>query len=317
VSKTGIGHPLRKSVGSWGRRVGSIGCVCIIVAMVTVVVFGIRQSSAAGKQPSAGKASGTLTIDEKGIALKYSYAMAQPNTFDAAKSDTAVLLTSKPLSEGALEGVEDLMDAAREQHGWAFFKINSEGKPIYEVIDHPSVDGRISMSGFTHADFQSKKMDKHRVEGTFQTSKPEDFMKYKYQIKVDFSAPLLKAKLPEPLPDAKTGKALPADGGEPGKVYSAYRKAIKDKDIAALRKTAPPSQRKDMSDSDLEKGIEFMAAISPGDTKITRGYVKGDRAVLYVEGVLDGEKQYGTIEMAAEGKTWFIAKESWSNTPPK
>ncbi|MFI5293574.1 MAG: hypothetical protein ACHQ0Y_00920 [Thermodesulfovibrionales bacterium] len=60
-----------------------------------------------------------------------------------------------------------------------------------------------------------------------------------------------------------------------------------------------------------------MTVISPGDPKITRGYSKGDRAVLYVEGVLEGEKQYGTVEFAREGKTWYIEKENWSNTPPK
>ena len=285
--------------------------------MVIIIAFGLWQSSAAGAQPSAGKASGTLTINGKAVPLKYSYAMAQPNTFDAAKTDTAILLTSKPIADGALRGIEDLRDVTRQQHGWAFFKINSEGKPIYEVIDHPSANGQISMSGFTHANFKSKKMGQDRVEGSFETSKTEDFMNYKYQIKVEFSAPLLKATLPEPLLDAKTGKALPTDGGGPGKVYNAYRKAIRDKDIAALRKTAPASQSKDMSDSDLEKAIEFMTVISPSAPKIIRGYFKGDRAVLYVEGVLEGEKQYGTVEFAAEGKTWFIEKENWSNTPPK
>jgi hypothetical protein len=72
-----------------------------------------------------------------------------------------------------------------------------------------------------------------------------------------------------------------------------------------------------MSDSDLEKMLDFLNTMSPGVLKITRGYVKGDRTVLYVEGVLEGEKQYGTVELAAKGKTWYIAKENWSNTPPK
>ena len=280
----------------------------------------VRDKAAKAKS-SAGKASGTLTINGKGIPLNYSYAMAQPNTFDAGKNDIAVLLTEKPLPEGALSGIGDLMDATRKQLGWAYFKINSLGKPIYEVIDHPATKegkySQIQMSGFTHANFVPRRMGKDRVEGTFATSNPKDFMTYKYEIKVEFSAPLLKAKLPEPLPNAKTGKALPAGGGAPGKAYNAYRKAIRDKDIAALRRTAPASQAKDMSDSDLEKMIDFMNTISPATPKITRGYVKGDRAVLYVEGILEGKKHYGTVELAAKGKTWFIAHESWSNTPPK
>jgi hypothetical protein len=262
-----------------------------------------------------------LTINGKGIPLNYAYAMAQPNTFDAAKNDIAILLTEKPLAAEALSGIGDLRDVARQQQGWAYFKINSAGKPIYELIDHPATRegkyGQIQMSGFTHAGFVPGRMGKDRVEGSFSTSKPEDFMTYKYEIKAEFSAPLLRAKLPEPLPDAKTGKALPADGGEPGRVYRAHRQAIKDKDITAFRRTSPEAQVKDMSDGELAKILDFLNTMSPGALKITRGYVKGGRAALYVEGVLAGEKQYGTVELAAQGKTWYIVKEKWGNTPPK
>lgn len=277
------------------------------------------QTKSARVKSSAGTASGTLTINGRGIPLNYSYVMAQPNTFDAAKNDTAVLMTEKPLPEGALNGIGDLMDATRKQHGWAYFKINSVGKPIYEVIDHPATRegqySQIQMSGFTHASFVPRRMGKDWVEGSFATLEPKDFMKYKYEIKAEFSAPLLKAELPAPLPNAKTGKALSAGGGAPGKAYNAYRKAIKNKDIAAFRRTAPQAQ--DTSKSDLEKMIDFMTTISPATSKITRGYVKGDRAVLYVEGILEGKKQYGTVELTAKGKTWFIVHEGWSDTPPK
>ncbi len=317
MSKPGINDSSGISDGYAGSRVGSVSSACVIIAMAVIIAFSACQSPAAGAQPAAGTASGMLTINGKGIPLKYSYAMEQPNTFDAAKNDIAVLLTENPLPEEALTGIADLRDATRKQHGWAFFKINSVGKPIYEVIDHPSTNGQISMSGFTHAGFSAREMGKDRVTGSFATSKPEDFMTYKYEIKAEFSAPLLKATLPEPLPDAKTGKALPAGGGEPGKAYNAHRKAIRDKDVAAIRRTAPSSQAKDMSDSDLENMIDFMTTISPGAPKITKGYVKENRAVLYVEGVHEGEMRYATVELAREGKKWYVVEEKWSNTPLK
>ncbi len=292
-----------------------------IAAPVAAPAAAPARGKAARAKSSSGTASGALTIDGKSIPLMYAYAMSQPNTFDAAKNDIAVLLTEKPLPEGALSGIGDLRDATQNHHGYAYFKINSAGKPIYELIDHPATRegkyGQIQMSGFTHAGFVPKRMGKDRVEGSFVTAKPEDFMSYKYEIKAEFSAPLLKAKLPEPLPSAKNGKKLPANGGDPGKAYQAHRKAIRDKDIAALRRTAPDPRTKEMSDSDLEKAIDFMNTISPATPKITRGYVKGSRAVLYVEGVVDGEKQYGTVEMAAKGKTWYVVREGWSNQPPK
>jgi len=291
-----------------------------ILAAISIFpgVIAVPRSSAAEVGPIAGKASGTLTIDGKSITLKYSYVLAQRNTFDKNKTDIAVLLTENPLAADALKDIEDLRDATYKEHGWAFFKINDQGKPIHEVIDHPAAGGEIlMMSGFTHAEFTSKKIGKDRVEGSFTTGNAEDFMNHKYEIKADFSAPLLHAKRPEPLPDAKTGRALPRDGGEQGKAYMAYRKAIRDKDIAALRKTAPASQTQNATDEELRQVIGFMAVISPADPKITRGYVKGNRAVLYLEGSLEGEKQYGTVEFAKEKKTWYIVKEHWSNTPPE
>jgi FKBP-type peptidyl-prolyl cis-trans isomerase (trigger factor) len=78
-----------------------------------------------------------------------------------------------------------------------------------------------------------------------------------------------------------------------------------------------PADRPEMSDSKMKKMLEFMAEMMPKDTKITRGYVKGDRAVLYLEGTTDGEKQFGTVELGKKGKVWKVVKEKWSDKPPQ
>ncbi len=294
----------------------TLGRILIVAAIVIAVVCS-GQSPAVAAQSVAGKASGTLTIDGKSIALKYAYAMLQPNTFDKDKTDIAVLLTERPLNEGAVKDAEELDDAVGKEHGWAFFKIDDAGRPIHEVIDHPSAGGgRLMMSGFTQAGFVQKKRLKDRLEGSFATRKVEDFLNHTYEIKVEFSAPLLQARRPEPLPDAKTGETLPPDGGEPGKAYAAYLKAVRDKDIPTIRKLAPVDEQ-GVSESELRQMLEFMAAISPSDVKIIKGYIRRERAVLYLEGVLDGEKQYGTVELAMKGRIWKVAKEHWADTPPK
>ena len=299
--------------------VEALGRILTFAAIVIAVVCAVHvgQSLAAPAQSIAGKASGTLTIDGKSVDLKYAYAMAQPNTFDKDKTDIAVLLTGSPFNEGAIKDAEQLDDAVGKEHGWAFFKIDDAGKPIHEVIDHPAAGGsRLMMSGFTQAGFVQKKKGNDRLEGSFATKKVEDFLDHTYEIKVEFSAPILRAKLPEPLPDAKTGEALPRDGGEPGKSYAAYLKAVRDKDIPTIRMLAPVDEQ-GISESELQQMLDFMAAMSPADAKITMGYVRGERAVLYLEGVLDGEKQYGTVELAKKGRIWKVAKEHWGNTPPK
>jgi len=286
----------------------------IFPALAALLIIAAASGSLAAE---AGKASGTLTIDGSRITLRYSYVMEQPNTFEKNKTDMAVLLTEKPLAPDALADIEDLRDATRRMHGWAFFKINDKGSPIHEVIDHPALGGSVlMMSGFTNAEYIPKKSGKEIVEGSFVTRKPTGFGGHKYEIKADFSAPILQAKRPEPRPDAKTGKALPKDGGEPGKVYREYRKAIRNKDIAAIRRAAPASKADDMTEEELRQALEFMAALAPDNPRIIRGYVKGSSAVLYLEGIQDGEKQYGTVEFIEKNNVWRILKEEWSNTPP-
>jgi len=55
----------------------------------------------------------------------------------------------------------------------------------------------------------------------------------------------------------------------------------------------------------------------PKNPKITDGYAKEGKAVLYVEGTVEGEKEYGIVELVRKENMWGIVKESWSNSPPK
>lgn len=129
-------------------------------------------------------------------------------------------------------------------------------------------------------------------------------------------APLLnKTKLPDPLPSVKKEKKLPAGGGAPGKAYNAYHKAIKNKDITAYRRTTLQGQ--DMSDSDIKKMIDIANSFGPFSAKITRGYVKGDWAVLYVERIVGGKKWDGVAELVEKGKIWLVVSDSWGVQPPR
>ena len=104
--------------------------------------------------------------------------------------------SGRPVAEP--QGASRAPSRVAGHEGMVYFKINSAGKPIYELIDHPALlngqHRQIQLSGFTRADFAPEQMGPDRAEGAFVTSKPEDFMSYKYEIKVEFSAPLMKAK---------------------------------------------------------------------------------------------------------------------------
>jgi hypothetical protein len=289
-----------------------------------VVAWSAGLLVAAGPGPSAlaqslapGQASGSFSIDGKPLVLRHAIALSQPNRFDEKKHDLAILMTESPVPERALEGQSDLERVARDLQAFALFKIDDSGKPITEVLAHPALGSeRLQMSGFTHAAFKPVTIRKDRIEGSFETSQPQDFLKHQYRIKVAFNALIRQATLPAPLPDARTGKRLPADGGEPGQAYFEWEKALQKRDLAAIRKLKPASVP-DLPDDKLRKAIDMMVEMSPKDIKLVEGYQRGELGALYVVGVEDGETQYGTIRMEKTGGVWRATDEKWSDRPPK
>jgi len=113
---------------------------------------------------------------------------------------------------------------------------------------------------------------------------------------------------------AAKGTKLPADGGEPGKDYMTYIKALQKRDGATIRKMAEVGPA---SDKELKEQMEMVAAMTPTDLKIASGTLNGDAAVLNVTGMQEGKKQYGTIEMKKKGGVWKITKEEWTESQKK
>jgi hypothetical protein len=271
--------------------------------------------AASGEVP--GTAEGSFSIDGKAVTLSHAYAMSQPDKFDEKKTNTAILLSEKPLSAGALDKLTDLENAQRgDRRNSVLFVLDETGSAVREVIRHESLgDVSLQRSGTTLAEVSAAAGPEGRVQGSAKTKEPEDFLDHKYQIDVGFDAPVHAAMKEPPLPDAKTGEKLPPGGGDPGREYLAFHEAVQKKDLEAVRKWKP-ADMPDVSDEELKQGLELMAAMSPAEIKVDDGYVAGDSAVLYVSGTVEGEKQYGTVRMARSEGAWRLTKQKWSNKPP-
>jgi hypothetical protein len=209
-------------------------------------LFGLARASAVPAEALApGTASGTFSLDGKAASLHYACAMTRPNHFDEKRSDTAILLTEKPIAEKGFEALVNLEmrleDAARGQSNWILLELDQDGRPIREVVHVDALDSNFGLSsaGTIKSDFSLASRTKERIEGSLQTKHEEEFLKHKYTTQIRFNAAIRPTVS---LPGAKNGVKLPADGGEPGKAYHEFfrHEAIDD------------------------------------------GYVKGDIAVLYV-----------------------------------
>jgi hypothetical protein len=108
--------------------------------------------------------------------------------------------------------------------------------------------------------------------------------------------------------------ALPAGGGEPGKAYMGYCKAIASGDMAALKKLVTADQVKSMDDPTFAKMFPMMQSMHAKDIKITGGTMTATAATLNAEGKdSGGAVAKGTISMVLEDKLWKVKEDSWKS----
>jgi hypothetical protein len=285
--------------------------------LLSAVLLSVPVSAALAEKLSPGQASGTFSLDGKTVTLRHAYAMVQPDTFDEKKSNTVILLTEKPLAETVFAGLKDLERAGRGQTNWILLTLDENNTPVREVVHHQALgDQSLQVSGMTSSDVYRGAWTAEKIDGSVRTKEEKKFFDHKYKTDAHFSATLRQAVRDEPLPDARTGKKLPAGGGEPGKAYLAFQEAVRKKDLAAIRKLKPVDMP-DVSDEELRNMLELMAAMTPDKLTIVEGYAKGEAAVLYVTGIEEGQKRYATIRMSRVGGQWVSTKEKWSDQPEK
>lgn len=115
---------------------------------------------------------------------------------------------------------------------------------------------------------------------------------------------------------APAGKALPAGGGEPGKVFMANHAAMKAGDVDGMLATVVAAQAAQMrearkSPEEFNGMIDMMKAFAPAEITVTGGQDFGDRAELTLAGKHDdGSPTKGVARMAREGGAWKVEKVS-------
>lgn len=288
--------------------------------MRPIALFPPLLLAAAGfsQAPPSGSATGAVHIDGKPLKLAHAYAWAQPNSFEPAKLDTVLLLTPQPVPADHFDGVDGLVAVARRLEHFALFALDEGGTLIREIVAHPVLGQNwIQLSGATRCRFSRKVLTANRIEGGIATPAPEQVLGHAYAVDLQVSAQVVPAPKPEPALHAGIGKALPHGGGEPGKVYLALCSALSKQDVVAVLGLMRASGRTPKDEAQLREGIAFMAEMQPTGIQVVKGYSSGDRATLYVEGMEEKAKQYGTIELVRESGAWKVGKQKWSNRPPQ
>jgi len=110
------------------------------------------------------------------------------------------------------------------------------------------------------------------------------------------------------------GTALAGDGGAPGAAYNAYHTALLKRDRTAVKSSLSADLRETMASAekknDVDGFIRWLLREHPDKSvRITKGYVKGDRAVLVITGESSAGKLAGEVMMLKEGSGWRVDDE--------
>jgi hypothetical protein len=113
---------------------------------------------------------------------------------------------------------------------------------------------------------------------------------------------------------ARTGAALPPDGGEPGRAVLAHFGAIEKNDFKALKATASPERQAMMDEAEkageAKEMFKMLRDFSPRKVRVVGGTVDGDTALVDYEGVEGGKPVKGTAEVVRVGGKWFFEGSS-------
>jgi hypothetical protein len=113
---------------------------------------------------------------------------------------------------------------------------------------------------------------------------------------------------------ARTGTALPPDGGEPGRAVLAHYVAIEKNDFKALKATASPERLAMMTEAEkageAKEMFKMLRDFSPRKVRVVGGTVDGDTALVDYEGVEGGKPVKGIAEVVRVGGKWFFEGSS-------
>lgn len=271
------------------------------IPLILAVMLGCVSSAA------YADGSGTMYNDGKAIALPYAYAYRTADRFNKGQQMTSVVFSDKAIDAAALADATDRGDALDDQLRGATrveLNIEADGNVQNLNIQMDGYSGSTSGSGWYTLDL--KQNDDARIEGSFRSNDEEDKTSGRYY-DLGFALDLPGA--------ADLGAALPAGGGDAGKAYLAYSKALAKGDIDALAKIMTQSRADELlahrNDADFKEMFSFIQGMALKNPKYVNGNSKGDTATLEYSGTdADGGAVTSVVTMQREGGAWKLAKES-------
>jgi hypothetical protein len=258
-----------------------------------------------------GEASGQFTVSKRPqIKPKYAAAYETHDQRDARKIAIEVVLSEEPIDvvEAAAEldpHTNVINQKALNDHNYVLLWVRPDNDVSMNATYSATMTQYIEMTGSRMtADMTTNTRDK--VAGRIFSPKPLKTMDGdEYTIDLKFSTEVTH-------PPA--GTKLPADGGEPGKALKALQAAIAKKSWDGIKSNVSAKNVESFDESyrtpkeNLDDAIQTLGFWLPKKTgKITGGEVRGDSAILNLEGELfENQNALFLVRMVKENSRWVF-----------
>lgn len=266
-------------------------------------------SKNAANEPAVNWAEGSLIIDGQTFKLNHAYATLDSDPFSENKYTIRVLLSEQPISQDILDDHTALMNMKKDATNHAMEVDIDEQRKVTWI----GLWGLGQVSGLEYP-FEPAVFNDHLVEGRMFTAKEEMVFDKKWQYDVKFKSSV-RADPYQSFVTASTGKALPEDGGEPGKAYLDYQAAIRTaKGSGDLDRfySKPVLKDRNANPELKELALEMEKGSLLEDVKIVGGFIDGEKATLSIEGKRKGESNLrGKVNLHLEDGQWKIGAQAF------
>jgi hypothetical protein len=258
-----------------------------------------------------GEASGQFTAGKRApIKPKYAAAFLTADQRDARKTAVEVVLSEEPIDIAAAAAELDphsnvINQSALMDHNYVLLWVRPGNDVSMNATYSATMTQFAEMTGGS-VTAQMSTNTRDRVAGHLFSTKPLKTMDGEpYAIDLTFATDVTR-------PPA--GTKLPTDGGEPGLGYKALQAAIAKKSWEGIKanvsaKTLESFYESDRSEKEnLDDAIQTLGFWLPKKAgRITGGELRGDSAVLNVEGELfEGQNALFLVRMVKAGPRWLF-----------
>jgi len=273
----------------------------------------------------SSNASGTLKVNSYTTNLHYAYAR-----HDAQDNATRVLITNRPVDAGMLADESLRGRLAQGPFSAIELIVNANNEVETVTVFDKQFDMPTPTTGLSFW-YEPYKMMEGWVGGRSRTKQGQSFFKTKWEYDVAFFAPVgqktFEAASASAIAaqrktvDARESKrALPANGGEEGAMYLAYRRNLEAKNTKALLDQMTPSMKsaiaeqmhasQPLSESALESWA-FMQSMPPGKVEVVGGTRDAVGTTLELRKTSGERQTFGTAKLVKDQGAWKVTEERW------